>query len=770
MAGMMLADYGATVIKVEPPDGDWARGSRGFLMWNRSKRSVVLELPSERSRLRDLVATCDVLLVGARPGVAERLGLGWDEVSAYHPTAVHCTITGFGPLTNFANVKAYEGVVAAKLGKMVGLDALSGAASGDAGDRPLYSAAPVAAYAASQLAFQGIVSALVDRTRTGRGCRVETSLVQGMLAGTMRQDFRREVAAEEAEIALAASGSSLQLKGITLTFLTAECSDGKWIQMCARQDHHFRSWMHALDLGHVLDEPRFARAPMGFQSESDIDELEALIRATMRREPQGAWMDRFIQHDVGADPFLTFDEFLEHPQMLENDRVLDVKDPEHGAVRQLGSLALLDGQPLVVDRSAPALGEHELSAESSVGDRADLSALSPALVDEPGPLAGVTVIELATYLAGPLGGTLLAEMGARVIKIETLEGDAFRRLGLQFLHLQHGKESIAVDLKTDAGREVLLRLVQRADVFFHNLRAGPVERLGCDFESLLAINPKLVYVNAAAYGSHGPEAGRSAFHSTPNALSGGGILQAGRGNPPVDDSYPDPCAGIAVASAMLLGMYARQRSGRGHYLETTMLCSAGYVHSDNLVAFEGAPPRLSVDPGQHGLHALYRLYPCTEGWLFVAVVQDHEWQVFAASLGHPEWCADPRFATGATRAAYDEALVEVIGEVLRTRTADDWEATLVAADLGCVRADAAGFEEFLASQSVLAAEDHPDLGPYWRMPTRVTFDRREGLKGAATALGESTVGLLAELGYDAQEIAELCAANVVHDGRIDQSN
>ena len=241
------------------------------------------------------------------------------------------------------------------------------------------------------------------------------------------------------------------------------------------------------------------------------------------------------------------------------------------------------------------------------------------------PLAGITILEAATFVAAPLGATLLAELGARVIKVEPLEGDAYRRTGLEAAHMTHGKESICVDLKTSDGRSIICALVAKSDALLHNYRPGVTERLGLDYETLRKVNPDLVYLYGASYGTNGPESHRSAFHSTPNALCGGGILQGGQGNPPVDDSYPDPCAGLGAGTALALGLLAQVRFGIGQYAETTMLCSAGWVHSNRLTKYGDGPIQPPVDSEQRGLHALYRLYACAKGWLFLAVLQEREW-------------------------------------------------------------------------------------------------------------------------------------------------
>ena len=369
-----------------------------------------------------------------------------------------------------------------------------------------------------------------------------------------------------------------------------------------------------------MDDARFAGAPMRFACEEDVAELEGLVRDRMGEKTQAEWMQIFVdRYDVGADPFLTPAEFLEHPQMVMNSRVIELEDAAFGRVKQVGPLVLFSETPGRAEKSAP-----ELAADQALLGGLDGRGPGPVghqkMGDEAAdatrpPFAGVTVLEIAYFLAGPLGATLVAELGARVIKVEPLAGDPYRRVGLEAVHIVAGKESIAVDLKSPRGREILHRLIGRADALVHNFRPGVAERLGMDYATARDLRPDLVYLYAGSYGSVGPESHRAAFHSTPNALSGGGILQAGVGNPPVDDSYPDPCAGIAVGAALAMGLLARQRYGTGQYLETTMLTSSGYVHSNDLVGYPGRPERLIPDQHQQGLHALYRLYRCSDGWI-----------------------------------------------------------------------------------------------------------------------------------------------------------
>jgi crotonobetainyl-CoA:carnitine CoA-transferase CaiB-like acyl-CoA transferase len=762
LATMVLADHGADVVKVEPPTGDLARGEPGFLMWNRGKRSVVLDLgvEADRAHARTLARTADVVVASARPGVLERAGLGYDTIAAANPSVVHASVTGFGRDDPRSRRRTYEGVVAATCGRMVGLDPLSGAIPHQDRAAPIYTAAPIASYGASQLLLHGILAALLVRGRTGRGQRVETSLLAGESAFLMRQDMGR---GGPDRVGLPDTPRPLH-RGIVMCFLTAECADGRYIQMCARQDHHFRNWMATLDMADVFDDPRYARAPLGIATVEEVVALEDRIRARMRTRTRAEWMDAFVAADVGADPFLEPAEFLAFPEMVDNDRVVDVVDPVVGPTRQVGPLALLAETPARIGRPAPAPGADTDAVLADAAGRVVPTPVGTAAARGPHALSGVTIVELAYYVAAPLASTLLAEMGARVIKVEPLDGDPARRTGLQNAKFLVGKESIALDLKTDAGREVLARLIGRADALLHSFRRGVPERLGYGVDAALAINPRLVYVYGASYGSRGPWSTRPAFHSTPNALSGGGFAQAGWGNPPVDDSYPDPGSGIATATALLLGLLARERTGRGQYVETSMISSAGYIHGDDLVLYDGRPPPRRSDRGQHGLHALYRLYPCRDDWLFVAAWRDDEWAALAGALDHPEWLRDERFATATGRAAHDDELTALVGEALAVRTAAEWEDALTAADVAAARASAVPLEEWFEREGLLLAEDHPVFGPFWRAPAKVHLSEHPPRMAPVCGLGEHSRNVLAEFGYTDDTIAHLIAAGVVVDG------
>jgi crotonobetainyl-CoA:carnitine CoA-transferase CaiB-like acyl-CoA transferase len=308
----------------------------------------------------------------------------------------------------------------------------------------------------------------------------------------------------------------------------------------------------------------------------------------------------------------------------------------------------LTHSPAEVGDPAPALGEHP-DASFSSSWRATASA-GPA----PGqpPLAGVTVLELAWFYAAPFGTALLADLGARVIRVEGHDGDPhrwqFQPPEFAAVKAVQGKESVIIDYRTPEGTEVLHRLVRQSDMVMRNFRQLNSVQTGDDYDSLAAVNPDLVYLYAGAYGADGPYGTRPAFAPTMSIAAGFGghllgwesAMRRGRTitfdegmaelaeiskvvggpvRPPTNNGDAGPA--LVVATGMLLGLLARQRTGEGQYAETSMLCSNAYAVSDS--AFDPGDETTFHD--ENGTGPLYRLYPASEGWVFLAAPDADDW-------------------------------------------------------------------------------------------------------------------------------------------------
>ena len=745
MAGMLMAENGADVLKIEPPGGDPTRGTPGFLVRNRGKKSVVLDLktPGDLATFSRLASTADGVVEDLAPGVAERLGIGYDTLSAVNPRLVYASITGFGERGPYRDLPGYEPIVSAKTGRMISQQGFR--------EGPIYTPTPIASYGAGCLALQGLLACLHARVTTGRGQRIHTSLLHALTAYDMG-GFLHRMHANDTD-----DGPVFGV--MPLAFMTAKCADGRYIQMCSRQPHLFRNWMRVLGLEHLYDDPAFNYMPDQFPSRQDMLAVLEMVEAKMVEKPLDEWMEVFSKTDVGGDPFLTAKDFLHHEQTKANGRAQIVVEPGLGEVTEIGPLANYSDTPSVIGEPAPTLGQHTQEVVAALPAEPPRHA-SPTGPAKRAPLEGITVLECAYFYAAPFSMTLLAELGARVIKVEPNAGDPMRRnWSSVYTKTSPGKESVVLNLKTPEGQEIIHQLAAKADIFLHNFRPnGVVEKLGIDYKTLSRINPRLIYIYGSCYGTNGPWSHRPGFHSTPNAISGSGIIETGRGNPPKDRVFPDPAGALGVASAAMIALHAREQTGRGQYVETTMLTSLAYAVSSWGMDYAGKPDDPMPDQGQHGYHALHWLYETKDGWLFLMCPKEVHWKTLAQIL---KLDGDPRFATPESRAANDPALRDAIVSALSARPAAQWEDMLLQANVPAVRADGAPHPDFMLNDpqvrvNGLAREDElPGHGTIWRSGPCYEFSDMEARFQAPLPLGSETASILRELGYSDRRIDEL---------------
>jgi crotonobetainyl-CoA:carnitine CoA-transferase CaiB-like acyl-CoA transferase len=570
--------------------------------------------------------------------------------------------------------------------------------------------------------------------------------------------------------------------------MRVETADGRWLVHSHTEPHFFPAWIDAIGMQWIREDPRYQGAPHKFSDDADRVALTELLKARMKEKTATEWLDAYIANgNVCGDMVQTTQDALRHRQSVAADLVVTIEDPEVGPILQIGPLAQISNAPALVGSPAPTAGQHD--AEILGGQLQAYPRKTPVDATMARPLEGVTIVEAAYYYATPFATALLAELGARIIKIEPLRGDPYRSLanagrGDPVLNLGHnnmvramqGKESISLNLKSAEGKRILRGLIEQADVFIHCFRKGVPESLGIDEASLRAIKPDIVYHYGASYGSVGPYSRQPAIDPIIAAYAGTTAHQAGRGNAPLSETGADPVAATGHASAMLLGLFARDRTGLGQTVESAMIISNIYHNYEDALDYAGKPERAEPDAYQFGLNALYRLYETalpTAGtvfaphenpnarWIFLAAQSDEEFAGLCAVAGRGDLASDSRFVTRADRLANDDALASELVALFQTRPASEWQDSLLAAGVGCMQADRMSNFAFLYKDEQAVANgftvmtEHPSIGRYWRHAPLLQFSATPGLVTCTSVQGEYTRRLLAELGYDDAAIEAL---------------
>jgi len=787
--GQLLADYGAEVVQVEPPGGSPLRAEAAWPFWARGKQSIALDLkrPTDRDVVCGLARELDVLVETWRPGVAERLGLGFEELAAANPRLVYASITGFGRNNPLSKLQGYEGIVMAKLGAFGAHQHLT--------PRPGHSfiAAPFCSFSAAQLALHGIFAALMEREKSGCGQRVESTLIQGILSHDTWNFLIRMMALKFPGAFSAARPVSKRMvpaQSLAFRLMVGLSRDGRFLQFSQTTDRLFHAFLKHCGLAHTIDDPRWKNG--SHEDEAAREEYWEMLLAAVRTKTVAEWSEVF-DHDknVWGELFRSGSELLDHPQMRHDQQVVTTVDPERGPVEQPGPLVKMSATPGCADRPAPRLNEHaaELRARAARAESLGAVALSPS--DRP-PLEGVTVLELGTFYAAPYGATVLADLGARVIKVEEPSGDPIRTIlaipELGGVKVLMGKESVAVDVSTPAGRDIVHALAKRADVVLRSYRAGVAERLGVDAATLLKINPDLVYLDAPGYGTDGPCGLKPAFAPTIAAAAGLSMRIVGPSVPERADisldelksasirlaaagtfiAQSDGFSALGVATAMLLGMLARKNGAPGQRLLTTMLSTVAHALSEDMVRYANRPASPAPDPELFGLSATYRLYASSDGQVFLAVTSEREWRRLVAQPEFSALANDARFRDAGARRENDAAVIAALTPIFITKSGAAWEAQLTAADVACVVSGGGPVEAAVTDPDSLARRlgmvvevNHPTFETHPRMIAPVQFSRSRTLAGEAPLCGQDTDRVLREIGYEDEQIAALRDAKVI---------
>lgn len=729
--GMILGDFGATVTRIV---GSTSVGIDDELPWRRAwHRDKELVRTDDRDEVLAFLEAADVALVYGTERLVEGRGLGFTEIQSRNPGIVYgrCrpSRTAEGTIDDFGLL----------------VEARTGFCTQLAGHRPgpIFVDVRATGAGAALVLTASVLALLRRRVRLGEGGWAETSLYDGMLSTLGCMIGRSERAPREVE--------SYWERGSTFPNFLYRCADDELIQVWFGGKGMYATLLEVLG-----DEPS-AEGYYRDQATGALNERAVRWRDVFVRETRDRWIEQLRGVGIPCEPVLSPGDALADPHLAEAALSVSRNEGPHTDV--------MVATPIHVSASADRDAAGSSSTAAAPGEHGEGATL----------LEGLRVLDFSAFVAGPLAAQVLADLGAEVVKVEPLEGEAMRAAAYAMAAGQRGKRSLAMDITAVAARPVLDRLIGWADVVLQNFRVGVAERLGIDARTVAALNPRAVYCHASAFGARGPRATYPGNDALMQALTGFERAVGGVGNDPIAGTWIpiDMCGGWVAAVGILAGLYRAAATGSGCEVATSLL-GAGMLLQSGVYQRDGRSVRHpQLDADQTGYGPGYRIYRAADGRWFAMVVPDADaWrrlrslpelgalpERFVALRAGPEdaparqaesvfeaaFAAGPRSHWVPTLAACG-ALIEPVEELdrdaFRRRVLDD----PVNRQLGRV-----------ASYWTAEWGQFEQIGPLLRCGPRAGERAPFGLPG----IGEHTRAVLTDVGLSEAEVDELLAAKVV---------
>ena len=777
--GKLIADFGAEVLKVEPPGTGSDTRHHGpfatetptpecsglFACLNTNKRSICLDLATAEGQeaLHTLLAGVDAVVDDHPRGWLESLGIGPDELGARYPRLIVCAITPFGYDAPATMQKAYSLNVFHCSGW-----GYHSPSEPDLGKAPLKGAGRFQVdYESGLSAALALLSAVYWQATSGKGQFLDVSQQQSMaslsdyvlgqmVAGTMEVSSRRQ---------------AFDLRGPATFF---QCRDG-YVYLWLSEPGHWNG------LRTLLGEPawmlEFPERWLELHSSDErIQHCRTHIAQWMRGQEKSDVVTRAQKLGVPVVPVNTVKDLFESEQLQFRGFFSQVEHPVLGRLRYPTVPYRLSATPASIVKPAPLLGEH---TEAVLGEAArkvrSIAGISSAR-HQSGPLQGVRVLELSKIWAGPYTGKLLALLGAEVIRVESYDSlDATRRYGVQdindapgFQAVNPGKCSIQLNVRTAEGLALIKELVKRSDIFVENLRPGAAGRLGLGYDVLRSLRPEIVAVSMSMYGHQGPLSYQTGYAPCFSALAGVCHLVGYEDGPPrlLNIRYGDSSYGTAAAFAAIVALCHRQQTGQGQFVDVSAVESLAAMLGDSFMEYSLTGRIPTRDGNRHAQMAPHGCYPCAgEEWISIAVRTDEQWQALCEAMHEPDLAT--RYPDGHSRQANSRQVDAIVANWTRPQEARKLEAQLgdrgVAAFKSLSSIDLVSDEHLWNRGFYTHVTDNkqrsiPIVGAPWRLSATPAVIQR-----AAPTLGEHNDYVLGELlGLSAQERQRLIEQKVVY--------
>jgi crotonobetainyl-CoA:carnitine CoA-transferase CaiB-like acyl-CoA transferase len=532
-----------------------------------------------------------------------------------------------------------------------------------------------------------------------------------------------------------------------------QCGDDQWLMMAALTDKFHRRVFHALGLGELLNDPRIHNQPaVVMTNDADRRWLLDSFAMVFRKGSREHWLETLAAAGVPAAPLGHREDWLDHEAIRLGGLRAEVDDPERGHVTMPGMFVTLHSSPGSVRGPAPRLGEHNDDAGWRTTDDASHHEGSSD-VTRAGPLEGYRVVDSGTMLAGPMTGSLLAELGADVIKVETLSGDPFRDNGYPY---NRGMRSLSLNFVEPRGKEVFAKLISHCDVYVTSMRTVSARALGLDYDSVRQWKEDIVYDGITAFGEMGPYRDHPGFDPVLQAMSGMMYGQGGSDEPVIlTSALNDVSTATLGVFGIVVALWHRESTGEGQYVGASLAQSSLFMQSGELASYVGRPAPASGARDRRGSGPDDQYYEVADGWVRVAPP--------GARSPSVEWGA--RNSVAGNLPTIDDGW----RAQLNLMTASEAVDVLSRAGIPAVKARTA--DEILSDRDLMKEEyfqPHeagPEAGTAY-LAGRIGRFSRTGVKRTLSppGLGEHSVEILVELGIDDKKIESLLSDGVVKTG------
>lgn len=754
LLGMLLADQGADVVKVERPGGDPARRDPAWEIWNRGKQSVVADVASASGRqvVSRLLARADLVIENLAPGATEQLAIDYEAVRSVNPEVIYCSMPGYGAWSLDRGRRGWDPVIAAET-------AVFGARLGEVNSLgepdPLYTALPLPSTVAALVGAVAVAAALIARRRHGVGQFIEVPLHDAMFhvmgVSVLRVD-----------------GNRLPFGPRLPIMRQYQCADGRWIQSQGNFERFVEIFLT------VAGHPEWIAEATAILRRAPSQEVEELwaerFQTIYRTRSSWEWEDAINAADGCCAVCRTIEEWLESDHARQAGIVVEVDGTPYGRMKQPGLAVNLSASPGSI-RRAPLLGEHNdrVNNQAVAVDKSALAINGQRRTDGSArqALDGFRVLDLAIVLAGPAAGEVLGQFGADVIKVDDPRRPAEL---ITALEVNRAKRSIVIDLKTESGRAVLKRMAGDADVFIENYRDGKLEQLGFGFDQLAEINPRLVYASMNAFGYGGEWSRRAGWEQIAEAATGIEVRHGGAARP-VTLPYPvnDYGTGLVGAFGVMLALYGRLATGKGQRVQTGLAVISSVIQSRFHLDFDGYRRAEPHGPRLLGESASSRLYHAKDGWIYLHLEDEQAWRELVSLSAFDSLRRSTPFAEVASAPCEGECATAISG-VLAKQPAAFWIDALRDTSVGVGRLRSIADIErdpLIRGAGLIVKRDHPGIGMVDHVGVGVRLSSTPMQIGRPTPVfGADTEAVLAGAGYTNGEIAALRNEGVVALGKF----